>query len=322
MTTQELRRIRLGACAAIACIASGLVLSGCAGSPSSSAAGSVEAGPASGHVNPRMVHGSAPMAAAPGSAAAKGSASQGGQTSKNAAIPLAAGSAIVYTAGLTVRTGDVANEVTRAEQIATASGGYVSNESTSIDPVHPALSTASLELKIPVAMYQATIDRLAALGTQVSRQQQAQDVTENVADVTSRVASAQAAIAQLRTLLSRASSIGDLLNIQDQISQQESELESLQAQQRALDHETTYATVSLQLVSNPAPVKPKRHAAASGFTRGLSAGWRALRTFGTGLLTVLGALIPFAVFVAAAAYLAYRGRRWLLARRTPPAAAE
>ena len=153
-------------------------------------------------------------------------------------------------------------------------------------------------------------------------QQQAQDVTENVANVSSRVTSAQAAISQLRALLSRAGSVSDLLSIQDQISQQESDLESLQAQQRALDHETTYATVSLQLIGIPPPAKPKQHKHVAGFIRGLTAGWHALRWFGAGLLALVGVLIPFTVLIAAAGYLAYRSRRWLLARRTPPAATD
>jgi hypothetical protein len=256
----------------------------------------------------------------PGSAARSSSS---GQAEKRAAIPLAAGSDIIFTASLTVRARDVSQEETHAGEIVNATGGYVSSESSSIDPAHPARSTASMELKIPVDAYPATLNKLTTtLGTQVSLQQQAQDVTETVADVTSRVNSAQAAIAQLRALLSRASSVGDLLNIQGQISQQEAALESLQAQQRALNHETAYATVSLRLTGVQVPVKRKPQHHASGFVRGLSTGWRALRIFGTGLLAVVGALIPFAVFIAAGGYLAYRGRRWRQRRRVPPATAE
>ncbi|MGE5290522.1 MAG: DUF4349 domain-containing protein [Micromonosporaceae bacterium] len=322
MTMQDPRRIRVGVGAAAACIVSGLLLSGCgAGASSSSAiAGKPAAKPAAGFAAGSGNH-RVPLAAAPQADSASRSNSSG-QAEKRAAIPL--GSDIVFTASLTVRTRDVSQEQTHAQQIVSGAGGYVSNESSSIDPRHPARSTASLELKIPVGAYPATLDKLATgLGTQVSLRQQAQDMTETVADVNSRVNSAQAAIAQLRTLLSRASSIGDLLNIQGQISQQEAALESLQAQQRALNHETAFATVSLQLIGTlPPPVKqkPRRHLA--GFVRGLSAGWRALRVFGSGLLAVVGALIPFAVFIAAGAYLAYRGRRWLARRRMPPTPAK
>src|SRR5438128_228394 len=112
-----------------------------------------------------------------------------GQSRSRAVVPLAASSDIIYTAALTVRAHDVAHADAQAQQIVTGVGGFVSNENTSIDPAHPARSTASLELKIPVSSYPDTLSKLASqLGTQVSLQQQATDVTETVADTRSRVA--------------------------------------------------------------------------------------------------------------------------------------
>ena len=63
-------------------------------------------------------------------------------------------------------------------------------------------------------------------------------MTQQVADVSSLVSSQQAAISALRGLLRHAANVGQLLQVQQQISADESSLESLQAQQRALDHET------------------------------------------------------------------------------------
>jgi hypothetical protein len=312
MGTRNSWHIGLSAGAVAACIAGGLLLAACGGGTPAVSAGA--AAPAAG---------GGLKAPAPYSAIGGPAHSGASRASGTAAIPLAAGSDIVYTATLTVRARDVAAQDANAKRIVAGAGGYVSTENSSIDPTHPALSTVNLELKIPVDSYPATLNNLATqLGTQVSLQQQAQDVTENVADVTSRVASAQAAISQLRALLGRAGTVSDLLGIQNQISQQESDLESLQAQQRALDHETAYATLSLRLIGIAAPVKPKQHKHVAGFVRGLTAGWHALRWFGAGLLALVGVLIPFTVLIAAAAYLAYRSRRWLLARRTPPATTE
>jgi hypothetical protein len=286
-----------------------LLLAGCGGRVGSTSASSGQGAAA------RAPTTSSGRAAQPAAGNAHANGSDG------AAIPLAAGSDIVYTAALTVRARDVETQDNKAKEIVANVGGYVSSETTSVDPAHPALSTVNLELKIPVASYPATLENLATqLGTQVSLQQQAQDVTETVANVNSRVTSAQASISQLRALLGRAGSVSDLLNIQNQISLQESDLESLQAQQRALGHETAYATLSLRLVSVPSPAKPKQHKHAAGFVRGLTAGWHALRWFGAGLLALAGVLIPFTLLIAVAGYLAYRSRRWLLGRRTPPAA--
>jgi hypothetical protein len=227
------------------------------------------------------------------------------------AVPLGpAGQAIIYTANLTVRAPKITQAAALARQIATSAGGYVSSENTSVNPGHPASSTVSLELKIPATAYQATLSQLAGqLGTQTALSQQAQDVTEQVADVGSRVASDQAAIAQLRALLAHAGSVSDLLSVQDQINSEESDLESMQAQQRALDHETAYATVSLTLVS-PAP-RPAPHKAkpGPGLGGGIVAGWRGLRLTVSWLIIALGAAAPFAAVGGLAVYLAYRVRR-------------
>jgi len=178
-----------------------------------------------------------------------------------------------------------------------------------------------VQLKIPVASYQATLGQLAhGLGTQLALQQQAQDVTQRVADVNSQVASAQAAIAQLRSLLSHAGSVGDLLSVQNQINSEEASLESMQAQQRALSHQTSYATVTLTLLGPKAKPAVHRQKPPPSLAGGFGAGWHALRVTVSWTLAFLGAIAPFAAILAVAGYAAYRGRRWL-ARRKPAAQA-
>ena len=277
-------------------------------------------------------HGSATVKEIPGSAgeppraalrveagqgASGGTASLPGQAaSVRTARLVVPGQSIIYTAGLTVRAANVAKAAALATSIVTAAGGYVASEQASIHPPRHARASVSLQLKIPVAAYGATLSQLSSrLGSQTSLSQQAQDVTGQVADVSSRVASAQAAIAQLRALLRRAGSVSGLLGVQDQINAEESGLEALQAQQRALAHETTYATVSLRLVSKHKPSVPAKKR-SRGFAAGLSRGWRALRTATSWLLTAAGALLPFAVIAALAGGIAYGGRRRAARRRS------
>ena len=297
----------MGALVASAALGAGasLLLAGCSGgsSATSTSAGSMHAAVAAPE--------SAPSAAAglPGSPV---------KQAQLTALP-PAGQAIVYTASLTVRAADVRAAAARATQLASSAGGYVSSETARFSHRHPADGTISIQLKIPVAGYQATLAALSArLGTRVSLSQRAQDVTQTVADVTSRVASARAAIVQLRQLLARAGTVSSLLMVQDQINAQEAALEALQSQQRALAHETTYGTVSVLLVSRPAPPAARPVKIAGGFTAGLATGWRALREVTSWLLTGVGALLPFLVFVIAAAYGGLRGWRWLARHRSGP----
>ena len=285
-------------------------LAGCSGSSASSAS---SAASAAGQAMAGEAAASPTAAALPGPNAR--SAPGAGQAA--AAARLApSGQQLIYTAQLTVRARNVSDAVSRATAVAAGAGGYVAAENASSDPKHPDRSIATVELKIPVAAYAATLAGLSgnALGTQLSLHQQAQDVTQRVADTGSRVTSDEAAIAQLRALLSRAGNVGDLLSVQNQIDSEESDLEAMLAQQRALNRETAYATVTLTIVGPKAVPGPVRSKPAPGLSNGLSAGWHAFRTSLSWLLAVIGAIAPFAAVIVLLGALGYWGRRRLTRR--------
>ncbi|MGN6676927.1 MAG: DUF4349 domain-containing protein, partial [Streptosporangiaceae bacterium] len=177
-------------------------------------------------------------------------------TSKLAKVVLPARS-IIYTANLSLRVkkgSTVSAKADQAANIVTAVGGYVSGEQQIVPPGKHRVPQIDLTLKIPSAQYAPILARLKGLGEKISFNSHAVDVTQEVADVASRVTSAQSAIKQLRTLLSHAGSVTQLLTVQQTINRQESDLEALLAQQRALAHETSYATVTVVLVGHHAPV--------------------------------------------------------------------
>jgi len=301
----------------------GMFLAGCSAASSSSAGSSDSAAKAASGQAPSAPQAVASALAPADARAAPNAPGAPGGTGTTARLALA--SSIIYTAQLTVRAGNVSSAAAQAAQIAESAGGYVSSETTSANPDHPSEATASVQLKIPVASYSGTLGQLASrLGSQLSLQQQAQDVTQQVADVNSQVTSDEAAIAQLRALLSHAGSVGDLLSVQNQINNEESSLESMQAQQRVLSHETTYATVTLTLLGPKAKPLVHHPKAAPTLAGGLGAGWHALRVTVSWTLAFLGAIAPFAAIVAIAGYVIYRGRRWLIRRRPTarPAAPE
>ena len=255
-----------------------------------------------------------PAAGVPAAGASAASSAAANPAKAGTAALVASPASIIYTAQLTVRAQSVSQAATHATLIAEQAGGYVSQENSSAG----AGATASIMLKIPVSAYAAALGQLSSgLGTQLSLTEQAQDVTGEVADVNSQVTSDQAAIAQLRTLLAHAGSVGDLLNVQNQINAEESSLEQMEAQQRALSSETSYATVTVTILGPKAKpvVHHKAKPSSPSVTGGAKAGWHALRVTVAWALAVLAALAPFAVIAALAAYAAYRTRRWLLHRR-------
>ena len=318
--------VRRSAFGAVILIAGCLLLTACAGGSSTSSPPTASAPgtpPRAEHQNAATGSAFSGAVAAPAGRNAAGGSSGGSSGAALTAGLTPADQNIVYTASIELRAtnvGAIAREITGLVQSA---GGYISAETAGSARSARAGQTIDITLKIPVLAYDAVLGQLSspALGTQLSMHQQATDVTQEVANVSSLVTSEQAAITALDGLLQRAASVSDLLQVQQQISADESALNSLLAQQRALDDETSYATVTMTLVSPPHVVPPKKHAGAS-FLTGLRTGWRALRHAAGWTATALGTALPFLVILAVLAALGYAGRRRYVRRRIGPPAAE
>ena len=300
--------------AGAALVGSGLAVTACFATSSSNGSGTASR-PLAGLPAP------AAQKAANGSSSGSGSGSSGRFAGTRLAKLVVPARNIIYTANLSVRInkGSVTAAADQASGLVTSVGGYVSAQQEIIPPGRQQAPQVELTLKIPVAQYGPVLAKLKGLGTKISFSSRAVDVTQQVADVGSRVASAQAAIKQLRALLSKAGSVGQLLSVQEEINSQESNLEALLAQQRALAHETSYATVTAVLVGHHARFVAKPKKTSPGFLAGLKGGWHALVTVVSWLLTALGGALPFLIPVLLIGGIALQGRRRLARRKAPPA---
>ncbi|WP_161602716.1 DUF4349 domain-containing protein [Thermomonospora catenispora] len=271
------------------------VLAGCGGGASS---GGREAGDAG-----------AAKAPAPARERAEGGRAAGGdpQTGRQVVI---ADRAVVHSADLRVRAAEVDSAAAEAKRLVTAAGGYVQQESSSG-------GRARLTFKIPAERYTPTLEALARLGVRLSLTQEAEDVTEEVADVDSRVRSAKATVESFRRLLRRADTVGEVIEVEREISRRQADLEALQARQHSLAHRTRYATVALTVVG-PEPAGADRvDDGPGGFLGGLRQGWSALLAIGGALAVVIGFLLPFVPVFALAGAAVWGGRRTLRRRRRP-----
>ena len=278
-----------------------LVLAGCSGDDAGTSGGGSTA------VQPQAEPAGAPGAAdggAPG-------ASDPGKTRSGSSTTVPLGTAaLIRTAEMTVAVSDVPAGAAQAQAYARAAEGTVAgdNRSGSGDRAR-----ADLILKVRPDRLESVLDQLGRLGTERQRTSSTDDVTEQVADVQSRVATMQASISRVRAILSRATRIGDVVAVEGELSRRVTELESLQARQRALTGRVTLATMTLHLVARGAPAATPVD--RSGFLGGLQDGWSAFtRTVGW-LLTGIGAVLPFLLIIVPAALLA----QWALRRSRRPA---
>lgn len=297
---------------ATAVIAAMIALTGCAGGGGDAQSVAEPAAALDGRPAPESVSRGDGSGAADGAASARDGAGGEAEPGREQVKIAPEDRSLVYTARMTVRARDVPAAADQAKGIVTEAGGYVADER--FDSSADGDSGATLTFKVPPDRYPAVIARLGRdLGKRERLHQSTEDVTEEVADVASRVKSAEAALAQLRTLLGRAEKIGEVLQIEREISARTAELESLQARQKALAARTGMATITLSLIG-PAAAAPTEDDEPGGFLAGLATGWRSLVAAAKVGLTVLGVLLPWLVVLGVAALA---GR--LLWRRTRPA---
>lgn len=233
---------------------------------------------------------------------------------------------VVYTATLSVQVHDVDRSADAITAAAEKYGGRVDGDNRSATAT--GARKATLVLRLPSPQLAPTMASTAALGKELSRTLSGSDVTAQHADIDARVQALQTSIARLRGFLSKSASIKDLLSLESALSQRQAELESIQAQQRALADSIQLATLTVSL-STPtkataAVLAPSGHH-PSGFGHALAGGWHALVLVWRYLAAGLGYVGPFLIVLLALAVpgaVYYRRRvRTPVVREDPAAAA-
>jgi hypothetical protein len=252
---------------------------------------------------PAVTGAGAPGANVPGPAKQSGGTASGSETTQ-AVDPLpASGRQVIRTASISLTVPNVTRTAADVRGITAGVGGYTGSENTQSDQ-------ADFTLQVPTATLDAVLDRIAALGKVTDRGEQAQDVTNQLVDVRSRVVSQQASVDRVRALLAKATTVGDVVTIEGELASREANLESLEQQQAELSAQVAMSAVTVHIGQSPAAVPPPA-AAGGGFLGGLSAGWHSFVAVLGGVVTVLGALLPYLIGIGGPAALVW----WLVRRR-------
>lgn len=222
------------------------------------------------------------------------------------------GAAMIKTAAVTLETDDVYQVLRQIGDLAVTVGGQVASEETSTDRDGQQVQSW-LELQVPVARFDVAFERISGLGTLLAKTRSIEDVTAKVADVESRVTSARESIAQLQRLFARATTLGQVITLERELSRREADLESLQAQQRSLDARTTMSTIAVNVSQTEMSPAATVDRAQGGFVSGIKQGWDGLVTFVVASAHALGLVLPLASLALIVAVVV-----WYVTRRFRP----
>ncbi|CAL9589007.1 DUF4349 domain-containing protein [Streptomyces sp. enrichment culture] len=225
---------------------------------------------------------------------------------------VAAAPHIIRTASLTVRVRDVPKALDEARAAAGAAGGYVGRETTSRDA--EGREHTRVVLRVPSDAYEEVLKDLEGAGTLLERSAQAEDVTEQVVDVESRIRTQRASVARIRALMDEATRLSDVVQLEGELSTRQADLEALLARQASLKDRTSLATITLSLTGTPSERAAEDD--DPGFADALSGGWDAFLTTLRWIALVLGAVLPFAAALGLLVLLWLRVVRPRLPRRS------
>jgi hypothetical protein len=162
------------------------------------------------------------------------------------------------TLGLAVRRGALGRTMNQLGALATAYGGFVASSQTQSGAGAGGAPYGSVTLQVPVANFDPAVKAAQALGRTSSLTTKATDVTAQYVDLQSRIAALEESRLQYLTILTKATTVGDVLAVQTQLDAIQSQIEQLQGQLQVLTSETSYSTLAVTVTegSRPAPPPP------------------------------------------------------------------
>jgi hypothetical protein len=185
----------------------------------------------------------------------------------------------LITAGsLEVKTKSPLKEAEKFAQWAETHGGVIYNQNdnngspVAFEDEYYESSTIEVGVKdISVALkYFSKKDSFEIISKNISRD----DVTEQYADIEARIKALQASIKRLESFIDDAQTQSDLFAAESALTQRQSELDSLIAQQRTLSNQIGYDTLTVTFTSTDKVTSPKK--TGNVFKDGLISGWNAL----------------------------------------------
>lgn len=228
---------------------------------------------------------------------AGGSGSQAGDSAASAALEQGGGSGIPSVGESVIKTADLRIEVERdglraavqrVEQTAPRYGGFV--HSTGVEDSRSAEGV--VVIRVPSEDFEVALRDVKAVGDVMAENVSGKDVSQEFVDLDARIRNLEAQEAVLLDLMEKATTISETINVQNNLSGIQLEIERLRGRLNFLEDRTSLGTISVALVEEGAP----EPTAASTWSKAWNQAGDILEGLGAGsIIVVVGFILPFGV---------------------------
>jgi len=250
-------------------------------------------------------------------AAVPSNASEADPVSLGTPMPAAdpAGTMIVRHGQASIEVQKVEGAVARIRQTAGQFGGFVGN--TSLVTGKEEQKTATLELRIPSAQFDAVVGALSQLGKVETVTVSAEDVSEEYVDLGARLANARRVEARLVEMLaSRTGKLSDVLTVEQELARVRQEAERYEARIRFLEHRASLSSLAVSLHEKVPLIEPPR--GHGPIAEAFAEAWTRFVAFTAWLIASLVILVPAGAVIGIVILVTRR----LFGGGTPPKASQ
>jgi hypothetical protein len=248
----------------------------------------------------------AEVATAPATATDARGVALGSTISLGSAVPEPAGAMLIRNGRASVQVTRLDDAVTRLRQTASQLGGFVAN--TSIVGGKEEHRTATLELRVPSAQFDAVITALGGLGTVESVSATVQDAGDEYVDLRARAANARHMEARLVEMLAqRTGKLSDALTVEQELRRIREEIERYDARINWLERRTALSSLEIAL-HEPMSVLDQR--GPSPIAEAFAEAWRRAIGVVAWCIAFLGVLVPLGLLVGGVVVVGRRLPRW------------
>lgn len=165
-----------------------------------------------------------------------------------------------------------------------------------------------LTVRVPAARLDGVIDEIRSLGRVTSLSTSRDDVTMQYTDLEARAGALRASVDRLRALLESSTNTADLIEAENALAQRQADLDSLEAQRRAMADMIDLSTLTVDIDTE------RRPSDEDSFVDGLVSGWNSLWSTLGASIVALGVALPWVAFLIVCAGVVYLVVR-IVARR-------
>jgi flagellar basal body-associated protein FliL len=268
-----------------------------------------------------------PAAEAPAASSADSTANQNLPANANPqASPYQQNRMIIKNGEMTLLVVDTDRALDQATGVAVDSGGYIVSSKTWLQD---GFKYATLTMGIPSDQFEVAQRRLRGLALEVQNDTASgQDVSQEYVDLQSRLTNLEATAARIRDFLDKATKVADALEVNQQLSDVEGQIEQVKGRMQFLKDRSAFSTIALTLnpqvptptpYPTPTPVawQPGKTVEAAGNTLG-----NLLRGLVDAVLWLGIVLVPIAIpvlaVIAVVVYFRRRGKKAAASKAQPP----